>query len=59
MANKPTHCPECGAPLDPAEQELGECWSCGWPQGDTPLAEISAMPRDFFPDSVLQAGETD
>lgn len=53
--NKPTNCPECGAPLTSEEQELQECWSCGWPQGDTPLAEISNIPPGYFPEMVLDA----
>lgn len=37
-----THCPNCGAPLDKEEQQLQECYSCGWPDDcDTPLAEPS------------------
>lgn len=49
----PEKCPECGVPLTPAEKELGECWSCGWPQGDTPLAELSNMPPGFEPEKEV------
>lgn len=35
----PARCPECGATLSQEEKDLDECWSCGWPESDTPLAE--------------------
>ena len=46
----PTKCPDCGATLSQEEKELDECWSCGWPYGDTPMAEIHNMPPGFAPD---------
>ncbi|MGQ0740191.1 MAG: hypothetical protein ACT4OJ_14160 [Bacteroidota bacterium] len=57
MTNKPSHCPECGAALSTEEQESAECWSCGWPQGVTPLAELGNMPPGFDPDNGISTQE--
>lgn len=50
----PTQCPDCGATQSQEEKELGECWTCGWPYSDTPLAEIHHMPPGFDQDKEVK-----